>query len=483
MKKDFDYEGQDSASISRDRPISETPSRILHESMSYIQKARSVETPAPRLTGTVPASIDDSFPANVERSGDVPAGYKRTKAGVIPEEWEACTIGEVTNIGTGGTPKTGNTNYWNGAIPWCVPTDVTGTPGKYLFATERRISAAGLANSAASLLPAGSLLLCTRATIGDVRIATIPICVNQGFKPLVCKNGIDNEFLYYVVLTLKSQMLERASGSTFQEIGKSALSTIPFPVPAPAEQRAIAEALSDVDCLLESLDALVAKKRAIKNATMQQLLTGMTRLPGFSGKWTITNFARDSVLKARIGWQGLTTAEYLSSGKYYLVTGTDFDDGQIEWGRCCYVTRSRYLQDKHIQLKLDDVLLTKDGTIGKVGYVAHLPGPATLNSGVFVIRPVNHKWSPLYMFYVLTSGIFRDFLKRLAAGSTISHLYQKDFVGFEFSAPEMDEQVTIATVLSEMDSEITKLEQRREKARAIKKGMMQQLLTGQVRLI
>ena len=213
------------------------------------------------------------------------AGCKRTIVGVIPEEWEACTIGAVADIGTGGTPNTGNSNYWNGDIAWCVPTDVTGTPGKYLPTTERRISAAGLANSAASLLPAGSLSLCSRATIGDVRIATMPICVNQGFKPLISKNSIDNEFLYYVVLTLKSQMLERASGSTFQEIGKSALSTIPLPVPPLAEQRAIAEALSDVDSLIESLDTLIAKKRAIKKATMQQLLTGKTRLPGFSGKW------------------------------------------------------------------------------------------------------------------------------------------------------------------------------------------------------
>ena len=430
-----------------------------------------------------PASIRDAAAANSCRTATVPAGYKRTDAGVIPKDWGACTIGAVADIRTGGTPSTGNSNYWNGDIPWCVPTDVTGTPGKYLSATERRISAAGLANSAASLLPAGALLLCTRATIGDVRIATVPICVNQGFKPLVCRNGIDNEFLYYVALTLKSQMLERASGSTFQEIGKSALSTIPLPVPPLAEQRAIAEALSDADRLLESLDALIAKKRTIKQAAMQQLLTGKTRLSGFSRKWTITNFAQDSVLKARIGWQGLTTAEYLKSGKYYLVTGTDFEDGRIEWGRCCYVNRGRYLQDKHIQLKLGDVLLTKDGTIGKVGYVAHLPGPATLNSGVFVIRPVNEKWSPLYMFYVLTSRIFRDFLKRLAAGSTISHLYQKDFVDFEFSAPEMDEQVTIATVLSDMDAEIAALEDRRDKTAQCKQGMMQQLLTGRVRLV
>ena len=320
------------------------------------------------------------------------------------------------------------------------------------------------------------------ATVGRPIITRKDVCIHDGF---VVFNNLhaDKEYLYYVLSNLEPSWSTRGQTGSQMNLNTGLINSTPVLVPSPIEQRAIADVLSDADSLLESLDALIAKKRATKQAVMQQLLTGKTRLPRFSGKWAITNLARDSVLKARIGWQGLTTAEYLSSGKYYLVTGTDFDDGQIEWGKCCYVTRSRYLQDKHIHLKLGDVLLTKDGTIGKVGYVAHLPGPATLNSGVFVIRPVKEKWSPLYMFYVLTSQIFRDFLKRLEAGSTISHLYQKDFVDFEFLAPEIDEQVAIATILSDMDAEITDLKARRNKTDAIKQGMMQQLLTGRVRLI
>jgi type I restriction enzyme S subunit len=257
-----------------------------------------------------------------------------------------------------------------------------------------------------------------------------------------------------------------------------------FPAPPLPEQRAIAEALSDVDGLLGGLDRLIAKKRDLKQAAMQQLLTGQTRLPDFHGEWVPLNMADNSTLKARIGWQGLTTAEYLKTGEYFLVTGTDFSDGRIAWSSCCFVAAERYTQDRNIQLRSKDILLTKDGTIGKVAYVDHLPGPATLNSGVFVIRPKGEAYDPHFFYYILTSRIFDEFLNKLAAGSTISHLYQKDFVTFSFLVPPtVPEQTAIAAVLSEMDGELAVLEQRREKTRALKQAMMQELLTGRTRLV
>ena len=225
-----------------------------------------------------------------------------------------------------------------------------------------------------------------------------------------------------------------------------------------------------------------AKNRNVKQSTMQQLFASKTRLPIFSGKWTELNMARHSVVKARIGWQGLTTAEYLSTGEYYLVTGTDFLGDRVDWTNCCFVDRARFVQDKNIQLETNDVLLTKDGTIGKAGFVDRLPGPATLNSGVFVIRPKAESYSPKYIYYVLTSHIFEDFLVRLQAGSTISHLYQKDFTEFTFRAPNKNEQIAIAEVLSDMDGLLEAFEALIAKKRNIKQATMQQLLTGKTRL-
>ena len=150
---------------------------------------------------------------------------------------------------------------------------------------------------------------------------------------------------------------------------KNTLRNVLIPVPKPEEQKAIAAALSDVDGLIEGLEQLIAKKRDMKTAAIQQLLTGKKRLPGFDGELEEKNMAQDSYLKARIGWQGLTTAEYLETGKYLLITGTDFKNGKVDWNNCCYVEQERYDQDKNIQVNIGDILLTKDGTVGKVAYV------------------------------------------------------------------------------------------------------------------
>ncbi len=199
--------------------------------------------------------------------------------------------------------------------------------------------------------------------------------------------------------------------------------------------------------------------------------------------WSVLEFSMNSTIKARIGWQGLTTAEYLKEGYAYLVTGTDFLNGKIYWEKCHYVNKNRYYQDSNIQLVNGDILITKDGTIGKVALVKSLDKKATLNSGIFVVRPKNELYDRTFMYHILNSHVFENFLSKLAAGSTINHLYQKDFIKFEFEAPEnIIEQRAIASALSDADEYIASLENLIKKKRAIKQGAMQELLTGKRRL-
>ena len=198
--------------------------------------------------------------------------------------------------------------------------------------------------------------------------------------------------------------------------------------------------------------------------------------------WNVNRLFENSSLKARIGWQGLTTAEYLDTGDYFLITGTDFNNGRIDWNNCHYVSKQRYNQDKNIQIKLGDVLVTKDGTIGKVAYIDKILKEATLNSGVFVIRPIDNAYNPEYFYHVLMSSIFTDFLNKLSAGSTISHLYQKDFIHFSFPVPNLLVQKVIAETLTNTDNLIQSLQKLIDKKKKIKQGTMQQLLTGKKRL-
>ncbi|GAA1821033.1 restriction endonuclease subunit S [Agromyces neolithicus] len=250
-----------------------------------------------------------------------------------------------------------------------------------------------------------------------------------------------------------------------------------------AEQSAIADAVDDVDQCIGALERLVAKKQAIKQSFIQQLLTGDVRLPGFDQPWVSLPVASRSVLKARIGWQGLKTEEYRETGTHRLVGGTEFADGRVDWSKTPFVDKWRYDQDSYIQLRPGDVLLTKDGSIGKTAFVHDVPGPATLNSGVFVIRPVREAYEPRFLYFMLRSRFFEDFIGRLTAGSTINHLYQRDLVTLVLPAPaSLEEQRKIAEVLSDAEAEVGALQTRLAKTRAIKTGMMQQLLSGRTQL-
>ncbi len=197
----------------------------------------------------------------------------------VEGEWEEVRLGELAEIRNGGTPRTSISEYWHGNIPWCTPTDITASPGRNLVTTARTITENGLSGCGASLLPAGSLLLCSRATIGEVKVASMPVATNQGFKSLVCGKSISHEYLYYRLVTLKERMVELATGSTFLEISKRDVANIPIPLPPLPEQRAIASVLSDMDAEVTVLERRLDKTRAVKQGMMQQLLTGSIRLP------------------------------------------------------------------------------------------------------------------------------------------------------------------------------------------------------------
>lgn len=199
-------------------------------------------------------------------------------------EWSKQQLGDICNIINGGTPSTSVAEFWNGKILWCTPTDITSCSTKYIYTTESKITESGLKASSATLLPKGALLLCSRATIGEVRIAGNAICTNQGFKSLVVHQNISNEWLYYMMHVLKSQMLEKAIGSTFLEISKKDLAELDIIVPEFTEQKAIAQVLSDMDSEIEQLEKKIAKYQQIKQGMMQELLTGRIRLVDVDGK-------------------------------------------------------------------------------------------------------------------------------------------------------------------------------------------------------
>lgn len=195
------------------------------------------------------------------------------------EDWEFKRLDDLADIRSGGTPSTTQPQYWDGDVPWCTPTDITGLDGfKYLSMTSRTISYLGLKSSSAEIIPAHSVVMTSRATIGACAINRTPITTNQGFKNFVPFQSVDVEFLYYLLLMQTQRFVSLCGGSTFLEIGKTQLVGFEVRVPSKAEQTAIAAVLSDMDADIAALEAKLAKTRAIKQGMLQELLTGRIRL-------------------------------------------------------------------------------------------------------------------------------------------------------------------------------------------------------------
>lgn len=195
-------------------------------------------------------------------------------------QWVVKRLGEIADIKSGGTPSTAQPQFWDGDVLWCTPTDITALNGcKYLNTTSRSISQLGLKSSSAELIPPNSIVMTSRATIGECAINQVPVTTNQGFKNFVPHDAVDVEFLYYLLLTQKQGFISLCGGSTFLEIGKGQLA--PYEVSLPAtktEQEAIATILSDMDADLALIEEKLAKSRKIKRGMMQELLTGRIRL-------------------------------------------------------------------------------------------------------------------------------------------------------------------------------------------------------------
>ena len=155
-------------------------------------------------------------------------------------------------------------------------------------------------------------------------------------------------------------------------------------------------------------------------------------------------------IHARVGWQALKKEEYLETGDYMLITGTDFKDGRVDYSTCVYVSKERYEMDEYIQVQNGDILITKDGTIGKVAIVEGLEMPATLNAGVFVVRP-DGRYNVDFFSYLFKGPVFADFVEQVKSGSTIKHLNQGKLVKYEIPVVDMELQTKFADIYKQSD--------------------------------
>lgn len=414
---------------------------------------------------------------------EVKPGYKQTEVGVIPDDWEVVRLGQSLRR----TPSYGINAAaiaFDSRFPTYLRiTDIT-EDGRFAEATKASVQHPA---SATYLLEPGDIVFArTGASVGKSYLYN-PKDGRLVFAGFLIRLSPDTERLVPAFLSFFAQSCSywrwvkvNCMRSGQPGINGREYATLPVPLPPTiAEQEAIAEVLSDVDALIESLEQLLVKKRDVKQGVMQELLR-----PKPSDE--VRLLREVSSLKGRIGWQGLKQTEFTTNeDEPFLITGMNFKDGAIRWGEVYHISETRYEMAPDIQLKIEDVLMTKDGTIGKVLYIDTIPfpGKASLNSHLLLFRPVRGSYNPKYLYYQLGSRRFQTFVDLSKSGTTFFGLSQAAVGNYPVLLPPLEEQVHIAAILSDIDVEIAALEAKLTKARQLKQGMMQKLLTGRIRLV
>ncbi|MCG9127728.1 restriction endonuclease subunit S [Candidatus Poribacteria bacterium] len=200
---------------------------------------------------------------------------KQTEIGEIPESWSVVRLGESTKIVKGGTPSRSEERFFQGDIAWAIPTDITSLGETvYINETTSHISHEGLNHSAAKLLPIGTVLLTSRATIGETAINTIPMATNQGFTNFICTNQLHNIFLAHYFQYKKNRLLQLGSGSTFKEITKRTLLNVQIPLPSVTEQKLISDIIEKIGIRIEAIKKEVVHIDELFHAMLEELMTG-----------------------------------------------------------------------------------------------------------------------------------------------------------------------------------------------------------------
>jgi type I restriction enzyme S subunit len=422
------------------------------------------------------------------KMSEVRRGYKQTEVGVIPEDWAVGLLDSVAKRGSGHTPDKAHPEYWDGSIKWVSLQDSNHLDRLYIRDTAAKITPAGIANSSARMHPHGTVVLSRDAGVGKSAIMAEDMAVSQHFMAWTCGPQLCNVFLYYWLQSQKPEFERIAMGNTIKTIGLPYFRKLKTPIPSRAEQDSIAEALSDADALIESLDQLLTKKRQIKQGAMQELLTGKKRLPGFQSKpgykqtevgmipedWELASIgAVASVLTGNTP----PTADPANYGDEFLFVSP------VDMGYLKYIHRTeKMLSRKGFAISrhfpAGSVLFVCIGsTIGKCA-IATIP--LTSNQQINAVVP-SQAIETDFLFYALC--FIAAQIKALAGEQAVPIVNKTQFSEARIPLPILREQATISAILSDMDADISALETKLTKSRQLKQGMMQELLTGRTRLV
>ena len=417
-------------------------------------------------------------------SGIIPEGYKKTKVGIVPVEWEDTHFSELF------IEKKNVTSDFEKYPLYSLTIEEGVVPKSERYERSHLVKKDDIFKIVSEndfvYNPMNVRFGALARYKGQEDVSVSGYYDIFSVKESVSKEYMENFLLSEPMINYYNRV-STGSLKEKQRVHFSQFLDFVLPIPPLPEQQKIAEILSTQDKLIQMQEKKIEQLKELKKAYLQKMFPKKgskypeLRFKGFTDPWEQRKLSEICTMHARIGWQNLRTSEFLDSGDYYLITGTDFEDGRINLSTCHYVEKDRFEQDKKIQIKNGSILITKDGTLGKVAFVENLDKPATLNAGVFNVEIIENDVDNRYLFQYLKAPFLMDYVNSKATGGTIKHLNQSILVDFPVQMPESAEQQKIGAYFSRLDHLITLHQRKSEQEKQKKKALMQLLLTGKVR--
>ncbi len=401
------------------------------------------------------------------------------------KQWETKQLDEAASFYSGGTPSKQEADYWEGDYPWVSAKDMKSFSIKD---AELKLTPQGFA--IAKIAPKGSVLVLVRGMtlLKDLPVGYVEreIAFNQDIKALVSKSGVSGLFLAYSLIANKNRILNlvNVSGHGTGRLDTTLLKEFSLDFPPLPEQRKIAEILSSWDKAIAILEQLINAKLKLKQGLMQQLLTGKKRFKEFEAlgdKWKTTSF--NQIIDKCFDYRGRTPLKIgmeWGNGKIPALSASNVRMGKIDFDRECYLGSNKLYKKWMTQGNVEkgDVLLTTEAPLGNV---AQIPDNELyiLSQRVILIRPKTNLLDKSFLFHLMTSQEFQGELDRNSSGSTAKGIQRKRLEKIVIAIPSLKEQHKIASILSTANAEISNLEKQLAAYKQQKRGLMQQLLTGE----
>lgn len=402
--------------------------------------------------------------------------------------WALTKLKNICDFIGGGTPSKENTNFWSGNVPWISSSDLSQSSIWNVNIT-RHITQEAVVKSATQICPIDTILVVSRVGVGKVAVAPVELCTSQDFTNLYAR-GQNARFLAYYLQVKMKIMAEKTQGTSIKGVTVDDIAQLDVNLPSVEEQTVIAEALSDVDNLIFSLQKLIEKKKAIKQGAMQELLTGRKRLLGFRGEWSKAPFAD---IFDFLPANAFTRDQMTDIG---TIQNVHYGDILTKYGSCLDMSKTvvpylletvsvkKYLESSYA--RNGDVIIAdtaEDNTVGKCVELVNICGKVLSGQHTMLCRP-KVTFAPRFLGYYMNAECFHNQMLPFITGIKVSSISKANVSVLVLKYPSLvEEQQAIAQILSDMDSEIEQLEKKLAKYQQIKQGMMQELLTGRIRLV